>query len=55
MKLLEGGEWKLSPSLILTLNTRFPAEVECSDLVWWIFLCFVRFFFCFPLKGLTTS
>lgn len=34
MKPLEGGEWKLSPSLILTLNPRFPAEVDSLDLVW---------------------
>lgn len=46
MKPLEGEEWKLSPSLILTLNTRFPAEVDGS--IWFgVFFVFCWGFFLF--------
>lgn len=51
MKPLEGEEWKLSPSLILTLNTRFPAEVDDSDLVWWFFCVLLGFFSVSLWKG----
>lgn len=48
MKPLGGGEWKFSPSLILTLNTRFPAEVDCSDLFLVGFFCVILGIFLFP-------